>query len=128
MNTKPVIFKIEQGESSAIFCLAELSVARDSALLQQVLNVSDLEGDEKTDALYKSKVDLLAEWAIPWPDDYKEGGKKVKRPDGVLDNAEAVKTRFEKADVTNDWITEAAINTVRNHCTPRVSFFVGSGR
>lgn len=116
-----MVFRVDQGEHHPVFCLRQITVADDSALLQRFIDIADQ--DDKSGAAYKIKADILAEWATPWPDDLKKDGKKLKRPDEALDSSEAITKFFAESDVDKDWISETAVNTVRQRHAPTVSFF-----
>ena len=124
MKSTPIIFRVDQGEHHPVFCLRQITVADDSALLQRFIDIADAE--DKAETAYRIKADVLAEWATPWPEDLKRDGKKVKRPDEALDSAEAVQNFFADADVDKDWISETAVNTLRMRHQPSVSFFTDS--
>jgi hypothetical protein len=122
MKSTPIVFRVDQGEHHPVFSLRQITVADDSNFLQRFIDIADSE--DKSEAAYKIKVDILAEWAAPFPDNIKNGdGKKIKRPAEVLDTAEAVRAFFAEADVDKDWISETAVNSLRMRHSPTVSFF-----
>ena len=122
MKQTPIVFRVDQGSYHPVFCLRQISVSDDSTFLQKFIDIADLE--DKSDAAYKIKAAALAEWATPWPDDLKgKDGKKMKRPDEVLDSSETIQAFFAEADTDKDWISEAAVNSLRRRHSPSVSFF-----
>jgi hypothetical protein len=122
MKHTPIVFRVDQGNYHPVFSLRQITVADDSAFLQRFIDIADQE--DKSEAAYKIKADILAEWAEPFPADLKGAdGKKIKRPDEVLDSAEAVQKFFAEADVDKDWISETAVNSLRMRHSPTVSFF-----
>lgn len=121
MKHTPIVFRVDQGPHHPIFSLRQITVADDSAFLQRFIDISDSE--DRSEAAYQIKVDILAEWAVAFPDDLKKDGKKLKRPDEALDSADAVRAFFAEADVDKDWISETAVNTLRMRHSPTVSFF-----
>jgi hypothetical protein len=123
MKHTPIVFRVDQGSYHPVFCLRQITVADDSAFLQKFIDIADKEGEERANATYQIKADILAEWVTAWPDDLKKDGKKVKRPDEALDSAETVKAFFAEADVDKDWISETALNSLRMRHSPTVSFF-----
>lgn len=143
MKQTPIVFRVDQGEHHPVFSLKQITVADDSNFLQRFIDIADKAGDEKAEAVYQIKAEMLAEWAEPFPNNLthevpltdeelaarKEGDtktkkkEKIKRPDEALDNADAIKAFFAEADVDKDWISETAINTLRMRHSPTVSFF-----
>lgn len=122
MKQTPIVFRVDQGEHHAVFSLRQITVADDSAFLQRFIDISDSE--DRSAAAYKIKADILAEWSTAFPDDLKgKDGKKIKRPDEALDSSEAVQKFFAEADVDKDWISEFAVNALRQRHSPTVSFF-----
>ena len=121
MKSTPIVFKVDQGPYHKVFSLKQINVKEDSDLIQRFIDIAD-EGD-KSEATYKVKAEFLAEYATPFPTDLKKDGKKVARPDDALDSPEAMKAFFDDADVDKDWLSETAVNTLRNRHAPSVSFF-----
>jgi len=122
MKQTPIVFSVAQGKYNPVFSLRQITVEDDSKLLQRFINISDQ--DDKSEAAYQIKADILAEWATPFPEDLKgPDGKKIKRPDNCLDSAEFVRAFFAEADIDKDWIGESAVNSLRVRHSPRVSFF-----
>ena len=118
MKQTPIVFRVDQGDYHPVFCLKQITVSDDSNFLQRFIDIADKEGDEKADAMYRIKAEILAEWAAPF-----QGKKKPKE---VLDSPEAIKEFFADADVDKDWISEHAINALRSRHQPNVSFFSAS--
>lgn len=121
MKHTPIVFRVDQGPYQKVFSLKQITVKDDSDLIQRFIDISA--EDDRSEAAYKVKVEFLAEYAEPFPEDLKVKGKKIARPDDALDSAAAVKEFFDDADVDKDWISETAVNTLRNRHAPSVSFF-----
>jgi hypothetical protein len=119
----PLIFRVGKGDLNPIFCCKQLLVADDAEILTSYVDVADREGQEKAEAMYKMKVEALANWVVPFPTGVKIDGKKMKRPDETLDSPELVREFFKDFGAATDWISEYAFNLVRNNCQPTVSFF-----
>ncbi len=124
----PLVFRVDQGDLHPAFCCKKLFVSDDSNVLEAYVEASAKEGDEKAEALYRMKVDMLASWAVPFPKGAKLDGKKITPASSevILDTAEAVQAFFATFDQDRDWIAEVAFGSVRQGCAPKVSFFTVS--
>jgi hypothetical protein len=120
MKHTPIVFRVDQGNYNVVFSLKQITVADDSNFLQKFIDIAD---EDRSEAAYKIKAEILADWAVAFPDNLKKDGKKVSRPDDALDSAEAVNKFFAEADVDKDWISEFAVNALRQRHSPTVSFF-----